>query len=326
VLDPFYQVIGTLLAIFYSLFPDPNYGLGIAIIMLTLTVMLALLPLTAKQTRSMIAMQRVQPEIKKIQQKYKDDKQKQNEELLKFYQENKINPLAGCLPLLIQSPIFIALIGVLRNIDAHVPKTGRFSALYDDLCGNAGPDCANPAHLHFLSMDLSVSPANAGDVVDSFVGRLPYLVMVALVVATGWYQARQTMARQQRSGSTPMNTQMQLLTKVLPIVFGVFSYQFPSGVVLYFVTSNVFRIGQQRFILGHYYDQAAGGKGGPPSPNGPREPKPSGSGPATGAAKKPPAAGAATKKPSPSGASRAGGGGGTQAPRQPTRRKRKRKR
>jgi len=108
-LDPLYRVIGWLLALFYI----PTHSLGIAVILLTIVIMLVQFPLTAKQAKSMIQMQRVQPEIKKIQQKYKDDRAKQNEELLKFYQENKINPLAGCLPMIIQMPVFLAFYWVL---------------------------------------------------------------------------------------------------------------------------------------------------------------------------------------------------------------------
>ncbi|HUV09417.1 MAG TPA: membrane protein insertase YidC, partial [Acidimicrobiia bacterium] len=110
-LDPIYEAIGWLLAQFYSVVPN----LGISIILLTFTIMLLLYPLTAKQAKSMIAMQRVQPEIKKMQAKYKNDRTKLNEEMMKFYQENKINPLAGCLPLLVQLPIFFSLFQVLRD-------------------------------------------------------------------------------------------------------------------------------------------------------------------------------------------------------------------
>src|SRR6266487_1682126 len=122
--------------------------------------MLALFPLTAKQARSMIAMQKVQPEIKRLQQKYKGDKQKQNEEILKFYQENKINPLAGCLPLVMQFPIFISLFHVLRSVQTNVPKDGKFNRLYNDICKpvTAGAKCQkHPTGLHFLGMDLSKS-------------------------------------------------------------------------------------------------------------------------------------------------------------------------
>src|SRR5882757_6962015 len=117
--------MGTVLSWLYAIVP--NYG--IAIIMLTILVRLVLYPLTAKQARSMIAMQRVQPEIKELQAKYKNDRQKLNEEMMAFYKENRINPLAGCLPLLIQMPIFIALFRFLREPYKHVPvNTKLFSA------------------------------------------------------------------------------------------------------------------------------------------------------------------------------------------------------
>ena len=105
VFDPVYNFFGTILAFFYGIIPN----LGIAIILLTVLVMLVMFPLTAKQAKSMMAMQRAQPEIKKLQAKYKNDRAKLNEEMMKFYQENKINPLAGCLPLLVQMPVFLAL-------------------------------------------------------------------------------------------------------------------------------------------------------------------------------------------------------------------------
>ena len=136
-LNSLYNAMGAVLAFIYSIVPN----LGVAIILLTLVVMLILYPLTAKQARSMIAMQRVQPEIKKLQAKYKGDRQKLNEEMMKFYQENKINPLAGCLPLVVQLPIFFVLYRVLRTPWQHVPKTGSFTQLYNAMCGDWGSLC-----------------------------------------------------------------------------------------------------------------------------------------------------------------------------------------
>ena len=143
-LDPLYRVIGWLLAFFYI----PFHSLGIAIILLTIVIMLVQFPLTAKQARSMIQMQRVQPEIKKIQQKYKDDKAKQNEELLKFYQENKINPLAGCLPMIITIPIGIAVFRTFAHgrADATSRRPAKMGELYHDICGRATtPTRARPS-------------------------------------------------------------------------------------------------------------------------------------------------------------------------------------
>jgi YidC/Oxa1 family membrane protein insertase len=264
VLTELSKAIGWLLAIFYSFIPN----LGVAIILLTCTVMLVLFPLTAKQARSMIAMQRVQPEIKKIQAKYKDDKQKQNEEVMRFYQENKINPLSGCFPLLMQMPIFFALFGLLHHTASRIPKTGKFNQLYTDICPHATAAnhyaCPHPQGLKFLGMDLSVSAAHAGSVTSGFLGTLPYFLMVGLVILTGWYQARQTMARQNQAGAnaSPMANQAQMIGKVMPIAFGLISLNFASGLVVYFVTSNSWRIGQQQLVLNKIYDQEAA-KAGP---------------------------------------------------------------
>lgn len=253
VLDPIATPIGYVLSFFYSFVPS----LGVSIILLTCTVMLLLFPLTAKQTRSMIAMQRVQPEIKKIQQRYKNDKspearQKQNEEIMRFYQENKINPLSGCLPLLMQMPVFFALFSVLRSIQDHVP-TG--SKLFHDLCRpeTTAAACNNPdfSSVKFLGMDLSIAASKAS---GGFADTLPYYVLVALVIFTGWYQARQTMARQKSSGNTAATAQMQIIGKVMPVVFGLLSLNFAAGLVVYFVTSNAWRIGQQQLVLNKYYD------------------------------------------------------------------------
>ena len=131
-LDPLYSVIGWLLAFFYL----PLHSLGLATILLTIVVMAVQFPLIAKQTRSMIQMQRVQPEIKKLQQKYKDDKAKQNEELLKFYQENKINPLAGCLPIIVTLPIGIAVFRTFsQGVQRHIPRRERSTSCTSTCAG-----------------------------------------------------------------------------------------------------------------------------------------------------------------------------------------------
>ncbi len=137
VFDPIYNFFGAILAFFYGLVPN----LGVSIILLTIVVMLALFPLTAKQAKSMMAMQRAQPEIKKLQAKYKGDRQKLNEEMMKYYQENKINPLAGCLPLLVQAPIFMALFQVMKKPYLHIPKT---SDLYAAFCTTADGSSRRP--------------------------------------------------------------------------------------------------------------------------------------------------------------------------------------
>ena len=257
-LDPIYRVIGYLLAVFYV----PFHSLGLAIILLTLVIMLIQFPLTAKQARSMIQMQRVQPEIKKIQAKYKDDKAKQNEELLKFYQENKINPLAGCLPLVVTIPIGIAVFRTFSmGLQRHLPKTGSLGKLYTSICADHADDAKacgkaishhTPEAMRFLGMSLNLSAREA----HGFPTVLPYYVLVGLVVLTGWYQVRQTQARQLQSGNAAPNAQMQMMTKVFPVIFGLITLTINAAATTYFVVSNAWRIGQQHLVIGKMYDQA----------------------------------------------------------------------
>jgi YidC/Oxa1 family membrane protein insertase len=236
--DPVYNFFGTILAFFYGLVPN----LGVSIIMLTVVVMLALFPLTAKQAKAMMHMQRAQPEIKKLQAKYKNDRAKLNEEVMKFYQENKINPLAGCLPLLVQMPIFFALFGVMRDPYKYIPAD---SSLFEAFCGNATEKACGrdplPHHLEFLGMDLSQSAVGVG---GGFLNALPYFVLVGLVIVTAYAQSRQS-----RRNAPNMTSQMAMISTVLPIAFGLFSLQFPAGLVLYFLVSNLWRLGQQELIM-----------------------------------------------------------------------------
>ncbi|MDQ1509776.1 MAG: YidC/Oxa1 family rane protein insertase [Actinomycetota bacterium] len=257
-LDPLYRVIGYLLAIFYV----PFHSLGLAIILLTLVIMLVQFPLIAKQARSMIQMQRVQPEIKKIQAKYKDDKAKQNEELLKFYQENKINPLAGCLPMVVTIPIGIAVFRTFsQGLQKHLPQTsGSLGKLYSDVChGNPNAKACGkeiskhtPQAMRFLGMSLNLSARE----IHGFPTVLPYYILVGLVVLTGWYQVRQTQARQLQSGNAPPNAQMQAMTKVFPVIFGLITLGINAAATTYFVVSNAWRIGQQHLVIGKMYDDA----------------------------------------------------------------------
>jgi YidC/Oxa1 family membrane protein insertase len=281
-LDPLYKAIGWLLAFFYAL---PPHSLGLSIILMTLVVMLIQLPFIAKSTRSQILMQRVQPEIKKIQAKYKDDRQKQNEELLKFYQENNINPISGCLPMLLVLPIGMAVFrsfhqGAIlvkdkagqvhvnfagRGLQGHIPRTGAFSRLYTDLCG-AGKSveaCSlalktkPPPHVYyFLGVNLNWSAREVSSKLPGeFFQWLPYYFLIALVIFTGWYQVHQTQARQLRQGGPAPPAQMQVITKIMPVMFGLITFTLNAATTLYFVVSNLWRVGQQHFVLNKMYEQ-----------------------------------------------------------------------
>src|SRR4051794_29041932 len=196
--------MGAILAFLYSVMP--NYG--VAIIGLTVLVRLALFPLTAKQVRSMQKMQLIQPEIKKLQAQYKNDRQKLNEEIMKFYKENKVNPMAGCLPLVFQMPVFFALYRVLRQPFAHLPADSK---LYSAFCGTEAPKaCAtHPKGLSFLGMDLGKA---ASTIHGGFADALPYYLLIALVVVTGYLQFKQSQSRQ----TAQSNPQMAMMGKIFP--------------------------------------------------------------------------------------------------------------
>ena len=272
-MDFFFDAIASALAYFYDL--TGSYGLSI--MLLTLGVMVIVTPLTLKSTRSMIAMQQLQPELRKLQVKYKDDRQKLNEEMMAFYKEHDINPLGGCLPLLVQMPVFFVLYQVLQGLTWHQPygrdmgvavgnyvrdpagggvhpTFGTFDPKYVDQGSNLYHDLSQSRHMRFLGLDLADWFTRR--LSEGLVAALPYLILVLVVAATAWYQQRQIMAR--NSGQqAAINPQQQALMKIMPFFLPVFSLTLQAGLVLYFVVSNVYRIGQQGFITRTMYSEKA---------------------------------------------------------------------
>ncbi|MFN8105840.1 MAG: YidC/Oxa1 family membrane protein insertase [Acidimicrobiia bacterium] len=253
----FELLIGWLLAAIYSVVP--SYGL--AIIILTIFIRVLLYPVTAKGTRSMASMQKLQPEIKRLQAKYKSDRQRLNEELMALYKANNVNPAMGCLPLLAQMPVMIALYSVFRPRPGQEGIPISFlphnSSLVADICGGSPvlsdsgayvcESAQNPAVSQFLGMNLTESPSRALSS-GGFVHFIPYLVILLLIVATGYLSQRQLMKRNQNTAqSTPQA--MQTVTKLMPAFFAVISFSLPAAVNLYFLTTNTFQIFQQWFMF-----------------------------------------------------------------------------
>jgi len=242
-----FDALAGLMAWFYELWP--SYG-G-AIILLTLTVMLVLTPLTLRGTRSMLRMQRLQPEMKRIQKEFKDDRQRQNEELMAFYKENGINPLSSCLPLLIQMPVFIILYQVLQGL-TRTGEDGFFNPKYLDDASALSIDLHADKVMNFLGFDLAVSPSSA--LSEGFGTFWPYGVMIIVVLVSGYVQQAQIQGRSQNQNANP---QQQMIMKILPLFIGVISFGLPGALVLYFVTSNLFRVGQQFLITHTIYKEDA---------------------------------------------------------------------
>jgi YidC/Oxa1 family membrane protein insertase len=179
-----------------------------AIVATTICVRIILVPLTVRQIHSMQSLQKHAPEMKEIQKKYKGDRQKMNEELMKFYKENNINPAASCLPLVAQIPVFFALYFVLRNFTNHVnPATNDLSWL------NIVPSIADAANSHWS-------------------GYLLLTIYAASQVLSTWFM------------STTMDKVQRGIMLVLPLVFITVVAHFPAGLVLYWVTTNLWTVGQ----------------------------------------------------------------------------------
>jgi YidC/Oxa1 family membrane protein insertase len=246
-----FQLMANILAWFYSWTHD--YAAAIAL--LTLTVMVLLLPLTLKATKSMIQMQRLQPEIKRLQQQHKGDRQKLNEELMRFYQENKINPLGGCLPMLLQLPVFFVIYRVIRKLTTHGPD-GKFKPSYLAKSSLMYKDLTKASKMLSVGLDLSQSAVQ--ELRSSFGKGVPYLALVLVVAGTSYYQQRQIMVRSKSSGQA-MNQQQVLLLRIMPAFFALISLTFPSALIVYFLVSNLFRIIQQSYITRRFYHEGAAG-------------------------------------------------------------------
>jgi YidC/Oxa1 family membrane protein insertase len=273
-MDAFFEAFASILAFFYDI--TGNYAL--AIIALTTLVMIVVTPLTLKGTRSMMMMQQLQPEMKKIQTRFKDDRQKLNEELLKFYKENNINPLGGCLPLLVQMPVFLVLYQVLQGLTRRVSdlgadigwvsgqfgvgaspsKTPAFERLFDPTWISQSTtmyqDLSVSYQMKAFGLDLAESASKAMN--QGILHALPFLVLIAIVAVTGFVQQRQI---QGRTPGAQINPQQQMIMKIMPFFLPVISFGLPSGLVLYFAVSNIYRIGQQAFISHSIYGMKEGG-------------------------------------------------------------------
>jgi len=271
-----FELIARILAFFYDLIP--SYGFAIA--MLTMIVMIVFMPLTFKSTKSMIAMRRIQPELKALQARYKDDKETLNKEMMALYQERGVNPVGGCLPVLFQAPVFYVLFRVVRGItrrtsdvgyvngnatgagglaetgiEVTIPQTidaptKNFNPEYlDDLTDSAlFDDLTNSNEMLSLGIDLSQSASEV--LTSSIPSSIPYLLMVVVTGLLSWFQQKQI---QGRMSTAEMNPQMQMITKVMPWFLPVFAFTMPAALVVYFIVSALFRVGQQAVITRRYY-------------------------------------------------------------------------
>jgi YidC/Oxa1 family membrane protein insertase len=226
---------------------------GLAIVGLTVLVRAILVPLTYRQLKSMQEMQRLAPEMNKIKEKYKEDKQRQQQEIMKFYQEHKINPLASCLPLLLQLPVFISLFYMLRtDLKKHICG----EAMVKHYRTTAGLATKYKGSLHVSSFAQlpskfveettcnTVAPHSGKFLfIPDITSKATGIVLVVLIVLYVGSQLASTLIA--TATADPNQRRLMLL---LPVVFVVILYRYPAGLLVYWITTNLWTVGQQSIL------------------------------------------------------------------------------
>ncbi|MEU3184942.1 membrane protein insertase YidC [Streptomyces sp. NPDC006923] len=234
---------------FHSLYgaifgPDTGWAWGLSIVSLVVLIRICLIPLFVKQIKSTRNMQVLQPKMKAIQERYKNDKQRQSEEMMKLYKETGTNPLSSCLPILVQSPFFFALYHVLSAI-ASGKQIGFI---------NQGLlDSARQAHIFGAPLAAKFTDGSAkvaslsASVTDV---RVITAIMIVLMSASQFYTQRQLMTKNvDLTVKTPYMQQQKMLMYIFPVIFAVTGINFPVGVLVYWLTTNVWTMGQQMFVI-----------------------------------------------------------------------------
>ena len=250
ILNPLYTAVSWVIINIHNLL-SPIFGSAsgvtwsLSIIGLVIIIRIILIPLFVKQIKSQRALTALQPQMKAIQTKYKDDRQKQSEEMMKLYKEHKTNPLASCLPILAQAPIFFALFTVLNGIAA---KT------------DAG--VAAPIARGFLKGDYLYSAAQAeffgAKISQTFLGsddikvKLVTVFLIFLMSATTFTTQRQLMTKgmpKMDSSNNMMLQQQKIMLYLFPLIFAISGVNFPVGVLIYWSTTNFWTWGQQYYVI-----------------------------------------------------------------------------
>jgi YidC/Oxa1 family membrane protein insertase len=235
VIKPLQYLIDVFDSVLVFIHDNSGVGWGMSIILLTIVVRAVLIPLTLKQFKSMQALQRLAPEIKALQEKYKDDKQRQQQEMMKFYQENKVNPFGSCLPLVAQLPVFFSLFYMLRR------------DLKLDICNGNG-QLENYAHRVGKSITtIGCDKVDHGSAKFLFINDLTsHAVGATLIVLLILYVGSQLLSSVLMSVTADKNQRFIMIA--LPFVFVPFIQSFPAGLLVYWITTNLWTVGQQYLI------------------------------------------------------------------------------
>jgi YidC/Oxa1 family membrane protein insertase len=244
ILKPLYIAVSWVIVTIHDLLSpifgtDSGVSWSLAIIGLVIIIRIILVPLFVKQIKSQRALTALQPHMKEIQKKYKDDRQKQSEEMMKLYKEHKTNPLASCFPILAQAPIFFALFTVLNGIGKNPPV--RHGVLTQD-------DVVSAANAKFFGAPIS----------DTFLGtdittvKIVTILLIALMSLTTFTTQRQLMTKgmpKMDASNNMMLQQQKIMLYAFPLIFAISGVNFPIGVLIYWSTTNIWTWGQQFYVI-----------------------------------------------------------------------------
>lgn len=245
ILDPLYIAVSWVVVTFHKLLgtifgDDSGVSWSIAIVGLVVVIRTLLIPLFVKQIKSQRALTALQPEMKAIQQKYKDDRQKQSEELMKLYKEHKTNPLASCFPILAQAPIFFALFQVLNGLGTEPPQGRGVLEGETTLLESA-------ANAEFFGAPISASFMDS-----SITVKIVTACLIVFMSATTFTTQRQLMTKgmpKMDSKNNMMLQQQKIMLYLFPLIFAVSGVNFPVGVLIYWSTTNLWTWGQQFYVI-----------------------------------------------------------------------------
>ena len=244
ILDPLYWLVSGVMVIIHRAL-SPIFGetsgvtWSLSIVGLVVMIRTLLIPLFVRQIKSQRALTALSPEMKKIQQKYKDDRQKQSEELMKLYKEHKTNPMASCFPILAQAPIFFALFTVLNGIGKNPPQAR--GALTDTLAAQA-------AKAEFFGAPISQTFLGS----SQGIVKIITVFLIVFMSLTTFTTQRQLMVKGMPKMDTSNNMMLQqqkVLLYLFPIIFAVSGVNFPIGVLIYWSTTNLWTWGQQFYVI-----------------------------------------------------------------------------
>jgi len=244
ILNPLYNFVsGVIVLIHKALTPIFGFDSGVtwalSIVGLVVLIRIILIPLFVKQIKSQRALTALQPQMKAIQNKYKDDRQKQSEEMMKLYKEHKTNPLASCFPILAQAPIFFALFTVLNGIGKNPPVAHGVLTL---------ADAESAAQAKFFGAPIS----------ETFLGtssgtvKIVTVILIAFMSLTTFTTQRQLMVKgmpKMDSSNNMMLQQQKIMLYLFPVIFAVSGVNFPIGVLIYWSTTNLWTWGQQFYVI-----------------------------------------------------------------------------